>query len=212
MSLALLAPFLVGYLLGSIPFGLILTRLAGKGDIRAIGSGNIGTTNVLRTGSKLLAALTLLGDAAKGAIAVVLAPDLALVGATATGSAGADLSLIHSAMIAGAYGAILGHLYPVWLGFLGGKGVATYIGVLLGLAPLAAIAYCAVWLAVAATTRFSSLAALVATAASPALVWAFVGAGFAVPLVPLAVLMFWKHRANIARLVAGEETRIGQKG
>ncbi|MEO0729225.1 MAG: glycerol-3-phosphate 1-O-acyltransferase PlsY, partial [Pseudomonadota bacterium] len=203
MTLALLAPLIVGYLLGSIPFGLLLTRLAGKGDIRAIGSGNIGTTNVLRTGSKLLAALTLIGDALKGFVAVILAPDLALVASGLLGTGTANPDLIRAAMLAGAYGAIFGHLYPVWLSFLGGKGVATYIGVLLGLVPLAGITFCAIWLATALAFRFSSLSALVATAASPAVLWWLAGPGLALPIVPLVVLMFWKHRANIARLIAG---------
>ena len=154
-ALAYAAAFVFGYLCGSIPFGLLLTRLAGGPDIRAIGSGNIGATNVLRTGRKGLAAATLIGDMLKGTVAVLLA-------AAALGK---------DAAIAAALGAFLGHLFPVWLNFRGGKGVATYIGVLLGLAWPAAIVFCAIWLAVAALTRYSSLAALIASAATPVFLW-----------------------------------------
>ena len=154
-ALAYAAAFVFGYLCGSIPFGLLLTRLAGGPDIRAIGSGNIGATNVLRTGRKGLAAATLIGDMLKGTVAVLLAS--AVLG--------------KDAAIAAALGAFLGHLFPVWLNFRGGKGVATYIGVLLGLAWPAAIVFCAIWLAVAALTRYSSLAALIASAATPVFLW-----------------------------------------
>src|SRR5947209_2202324 len=151
-----LAALLVGYLCGSIPFGLILTRLAGTPDIRSVGSGNIGATNVLRTGRKGLAAGTLLGDALKGTAAVLIVEQLF----------GRELALLAAA------GAFLGHLFPVWLAFKGGKGVATYIGLLLALAWPAAGAFCLIWLAVAALSRYSSLAALVASAAAPPLLWA----------------------------------------
>src|SRR5215468_7653983 len=147
--------FIIGYLLGSIPFGLILTKLAGTQDLRSIGSGNIGATNVLRTGNKGLAAATLIGDMLKGTVAVIIA---------------GSLWGPNAAMIAG-LGAFLGHVFPVWLKFKGGKGVATYIGVLLGLAWPAALAFGVIWLAVAALTRYSSLAALVASAATPAILW-----------------------------------------
>jgi len=189
-----LAALLLGYLLGSIPFGLILTRLFGLGDLRQIGSGNIGATNVLRTGNKTVAALTLLLDAAKGTAAVLIA---ARFGETA-------------ALLA-ALGAFLGHLFPVWLGFRGGKGVATYIGVLLGLYWPAALAFCAVWLIVAFATRYSSLAALIASAASVAAL-AFAGhwrlAGLALLLM---LLLYWRHAGNIGRLARGEEARIGER-
>ena len=183
----------VGYLLGSIPFGLIFTHLSGTGDVRKIGSGNIGATNVLRTGSKGLAALTLVCDALKGTAAVLL---------------GAQLGPLPAML--GGLGAFLGHLFPVWLGFRGGKGVATYIGVALGLYWPAALAFCVVWLLVAITTRYSSLAALVASAAT-------VGALAITGNWPLAglfglltVLLYIRHAANIARLARGEETRIGE--
>ena len=194
------AALLFGYLCGSIPFGWILTRLAGTGDIRAIGSGNIGATNVLRTGRKGLAAATLIGDALKGTLAVLLiyyyyrsdyryfADELALPAAA---------------------GAFLGHLFPVWLGFKGGKGVATYIGLLLALAWPAAIAFALVWLAVAALTRYSSLAALIASAATPFAVW-FMGERPAAVLFALLTALLWMmHRANIVRLVNGTESKIG---
>ncbi len=184
-----------GYLLGSIPFGLILTRLVGTQDIRSIGSGNIGATNVLRTGRKGLAAATLLCDVLKGAAAVAVARWIG----------GMD------AGVAAAVGAFLGHLFPVWLKFKGGKGVATYIGVLLGLAWPAALVFGAVWLAVAAATRYSSLAALVASAATPAFLW-WMGEGTLAILFLLLTTALWiMHRANIARLVSGTEGKIGQR-
>ena len=193
-TLLALAGFGLGYLLGSIPFGLILTRLAGLGDVRKIGSGNIGATNVLRAGSKKLAALTLILDAAKGTAAVLLA---AQWGET-------------PALLAG-LGAFLGHLFPVWLGFRGGKGVATYIGVLLGLYWPAAIAFCAIWLAVAAITRYSSLSALAASAAVP-LILAVIGkTQIALLFLVFTVLLYWRHAENIGRLLRGEEGRIGAK-
>jgi glycerol-3-phosphate acyltransferase PlsY len=192
--LRLLTAFGFGYLLGSIPFGLILTRLAGLGDIRAIGSGNIGATNVLRTGSKKLAALTLLLDLLKGTAAVW---------------AGSHFGS-YAAMAAG-LGAFLGHLFPVWLGFRGGKGVATYIGVLLGLYWPGAIAFCATWLLVAAISRYSSLAALVASAVVPCLLLWVGQTRIAVLFLVFTVLLFWRHADNIGRLMRGEEGRIGAK-
>jgi glycerol-3-phosphate acyltransferase PlsY len=191
----LLAALLFGYLLGSIPFGVILTRLFGAGDLRKIGSGNIGATNVLRTGRKGLAAATLLGDALKGTVAVVLAKTY-----------GPDV------MVVAGLGAFLGHLFPVWLKFKGGKGVATYLGILVGMAWPAFLAFAGVWLGVAYLTRYSSLAALIACAATPPVLWAL---GFVQPaelFLLLTVLVFWKHRENISRLLAGTESRIGSKG
>jgi glycerol-3-phosphate acyltransferase PlsY len=190
------AAFLVGYLLGSIPFGFILTRWAGTPDIRTIGSGNIGATNVLRTGNKRLAAATLLGDALKGT-AAVLATELAF---------GRD-----AALVAG-LGALVGHIFPVWLGFKGGKGVATYIGVLIGLAWPAAIAFGLVWLAVAALTRYSSLAALLASAAVPLVLWFIADDRTAIFFAFLGLLLWVMHRPNIARLLAGTESKIGRSG
>jgi glycerol-3-phosphate acyltransferase PlsY len=193
-----LAALAFGYLLGSIPFGLILTRLAGTEDIRAIGSGNVGATNVLRTGRKGLAAATLLCDILKGTAAVLLMYWLW----------GRDHSIIAG------LGAFLGHLFPLWLKFRGGKGVATYIGVLVGLAAtgaswLAPIAFGAVWLAVAAITRYSSLAGLIACAATPAVLWASDDRQEAQLFLLLTVLVFVVHRENILRLVKGTESRIG---
>jgi glycerol-3-phosphate acyltransferase PlsY len=190
-----LAALAFGYLFGSIPFGLILTRMAGLGDVRKIGSGNIGATNVLRTGRKGLAAGTLLLDALKGTVPVLLAwtygPNIAVLAAL---------------------GAFLGHLFPVWLGFKGGKGVATLIGVLIGLKLTAALAFAGLWLAVAFATKYSSAAALVASAATPVVLW-LIGEGQMAELaVLLAVLLWWKHRENIRRLMAGTEGKIGQKG
>jgi len=195
-TLSFVLAFLFGYLCGSIPFGLILTRLAGTQDLRAIGSGNIGATNVLRTGNKGLAAATLLGDMLKGTVAVIVA-----------GQFGGP-----NAAIAAGIGAFLGHLFPVWLKFKGGKGVATYIGILLGLFWPAAAAFCAIWIAVALIFRYSSLAALVASAlVPPLLLWSHHTALAAVFAV-LSVLLWIMHRANIRRLMAGTEGRIGKKG
>ncbi|HET9687557.1 MAG TPA: glycerol-3-phosphate 1-O-acyltransferase PlsY [Pseudolabrys sp.] len=183
-----------GYLLGSIPFGLLLTRAAGGPDIRSIGSGNIGATNVLRTGHKGLAAATLLCDALKGTVAVLMAAHF-----------GAD-----AALMAG-LGAFLGHLFPVWLRFKGGKGVATYIGVLVGLYWPAALAFCAIWLVVAAVFRFSSLAALIASAMTPLTLW-LCGLPTVAAVFTLLTLLLWiKHRENIARLLSGTEGKIGGK-
>lgn len=185
--------FACGYFLGSIPFGLILAKLAGLGDLRQIGSGNIGATNVLRAGSKGLAALTLILDAAKGTAAVLLGAYW-----------GAD-----AAILAG-LGAFLGHLFPVWLGFRGGKGVATFIGVLLGLYWPGAIAFCAIWLLVAFATRYSSLAALVASGGSVC-VLALTGQWrLAALFLLLTFLLYIRHASNIGRLARGEEARIGE--
>src|SRR6266481_4550517 len=185
--------FVLGYLLGSIPFGLILTRLAGTQDPRSIGSGNIGATNVLRTGRKGLAAATLICDALKGTLAVVIA-----------GYYGGP----NAAMLA-AFGAFLGHLYPVWLNFRGGKGVATYIGVLIGLFWPAAVVFCVMWLATAFTTRYSSLSALIAAFVTPLFLWWFGHPALASQFVVMTMLLFWKHSENIKRLQAGTEGRIG---
>ncbi|TRB03145.1 glycerol-3-phosphate 1-O-acyltransferase PlsY [Rhizobium rhizogenes] len=187
---------LIGYLLGSIPFGLILTRMAGLGDVRKIGSGNIGATNVLRTGNKKLAAATLLLDALKGTAAVLVAN--ALWGYEAS-------------LVAGFF-AFLGHLFPVWLGFKGGKGVAVYIGVLLGAAPLMMLAFALIWLATAFITRYSSLSALLAMLIIPVALWVLGPEKTAMLVTLLSVISWWKHRENIARLLAGTESRIGQKG
>lgn len=189
-----LAAAVFGYLLGSIPFGLLLTKAAGLGDVRKIGSGNIGTTNVLRTGRKDLAAATLVLDALKGTLAVLVAwqwgPNTAVIAAL---------------------GAFVGHCYPVWLGFRGGKGVATYIGVLLGLKLFAGLAFCAIWILVAVATRYSSLSALVASLCAPFVLWRL-GEGQMTELaIVLTILLWWKHRENISRLLSGKESRIGGK-
>ncbi len=186
---------LVGYLLGSIPFGLVLTRFAGTADLRTIGSGNIGATNVLRTGRKGLAAATLLCDMLKGTFAVVLC-----------GYYGGP----NAAMLAG-LGAFLGHLFPVWLKFRGGKGVAVYIGVLIGLFWPAAVVFGVLWIATAATTRYSSLSALVASFVTPIFLWWFGHLALASLFAVLTLLLFYMHRENIRRLQAGTEGRIGEK-
>ena len=193
MTSAMLLPLLVGYLLGSIPFGLLLARVGGKGDIRAIGSGNIGATNVLRTGSKWLAAATLLLDAAKGAAAVLLAqvfwPDWVQFAAA---------------------GAMLGHLYPLWLKFSGGKGSATLLGVLAPLLWQAAIVYALVWVGLLLVVRIASVASLVAAASAP-LSAAVLDEDALFPLLlGFALLVIWKHRANLQRLFAGTEPRVGK--
>jgi glycerol-3-phosphate acyltransferase PlsY len=193
--LGLMAASACGYLLGSIPFGLILAKLAGLGDLRQIGSGNIGATNVLRTGNKGLAALTLVLDAVKGTAAVLLGAHWGLDG---------DLL--------GGLGAFLGHLFPVWLGFRGGKGVATYIGVLFGLYWPLGIVFCALWLAVALATRYSSLSALVASASIPCLLAVLGEWRLAALFVLLTSLLYWRHATNIGRLLRGEEARIGESG
>jgi glycerol-3-phosphate acyltransferase PlsY len=191
----LVVGFLLGYLLGSIPFGLVLTKLAGTQDLRSIGSGNIGATNVLRTGRKGLAAATLICDALKGTLAVVI-----------SGYYGGP----NAAMLA-ALGAFLGHLFPVWLKFRGGKGVAVYIGVLIGLFPPAALIFCAMWLATAFTTRYSSLSALVAAFITPLFLWWFSDPKLASLFAVLTMLLFYMHRENIKRLQAGTEGKIGAK-
>ena len=198
-SLSAQWPFLAGavlaYLLGSIPFGLVLTKLAGAGDIRKVGSGNIGATNVLRTGHKGLAAATLLLDGGKGTAAALLGfryggPDMAVIAALF---------------------AVIGHVFPVWLKFKGGKGVATALGILLGLSWMAGLAACLTWLAVAALFRYSSLAALAAMAASPFYAW-YLGAPQQGQMMALVfVLSLWTHRENISRLLKGEESKIGRK-
>ncbi len=189
------AALVFGYLCGSIPFGILLTRLAGAPDLRAVGSGNIGATNVLRTGRKGLAAATLLGDMLKGTAAVLIVHHVF----------GRD------AAIFAAVGAFLGHLFPVWLKFKGGKGVAFYIGLLLGLKCwLALAAFCAIWLAVAAATRYSSLAALIASAATPAVLWWSHNIREAELFLALTVLLWIMHRVNIARLLNGTESKIGR--
>jgi glycerol-3-phosphate acyltransferase PlsY len=187
--------FILGYLLGSIPFGLILTKLAGTQDLRSIGSGNIGATNVLRTGRKGLAAATLICDMLKGTAAVLIA-----------GHFGGP----NAAMLA-ALGAFLGHLFPVWLNFRGGKGVAVYIGVLIGLFWPAAVMFCLLWISTAATTRYSSLSALVAGFVTPIFLWWFGHPALASLFAVLTMLLFYMHRENIGRLQAGTEGRIGEK-
>jgi len=193
-----LVALIVGYLFGSIPFGIILTKLAGGPDLRSIGSGNIGATNVLRTGNKKLAAATLVGDMLKGTVAV-------LVGSYVIGGP--------QAALAAGVGAFLGHLFPVWLRFKGGKGVATYIGVLLGVKAVVALAFCAIWLGLAWLFRYSSLSALIASVLTPLLLWFWAGMPQAtVVMAVLSVLLWIMHRENIARLLAGTEGKIGQKG
>ena len=201
--LALVLALAFGYLLGSIPFGLMLTRAAGGPDIRAVGSGNIGATNVLRTGRKWLAAATLVCDMLKGTLAVLVSAHYA--GHEAALAAG------HYAALAAGLGAFLGHLFPVWLKFKGGKGVATYIGLLIGLYWPAALMFCLVWLAVAAVTRYSSLSALLASALTPLALWLLGQPSTAALFLGLSALLWIKHRGNIARLLAGSEGKIGAK-
>ena len=192
----LLAGFSAAYLLGSIPFGVILTRLAGAGDIRRIGSGNIGATNVLRTGRKGLAALTLVLDAGKGWLAVFIAGRLY----------GPDMAVI------ACYGVLIGHVFPLWLHFRGGKGVSTALGVLLALSWPVGVAALLAWVAVVVATRLSSLAALVAAAAAPVFAWFLATQQTTEFAVALAVLIWLRHLGNIRRLLRGEESRIGSKG
>lgn len=185
----------IGYLLGSIPYGMILARLMGLGNLREIGSGNIGATNVLRTGNKTAAALTLVLDAAKGALAVLLARVFA-------GEDAAQLA---------ALAAMLGHCYPVWLGFRGGKGVATFLGLMLALAWPVGLACCVAWLIGAGATRISSMGALAAASSSTFLL-VIMGYGYILLLgIALTIIVFWRHRANIHRIRAGVEPKIGQK-
>lgn len=183
-----------GYLMGSVPYGLLLTRIAGMGDIRAIGSGNIGATNVLRTGNKKLAALTLLLDGLKGFLAVFLV----------------GIVLHHGILITG-LAVVLGHLFPVWLKFKGGKGVATGFGVFFAIAWPLGVICCLVWLLVALTLRYSSLAALIACAVAPIVALFLVGKLPAEAVLLISALVYWKHKPNIQRLLRGEESRIGQK-
>lgn len=190
----LLAALVAGYLIGSIPFGLLLTRIAGLGDIRAIGSGNIGATNVLRTGNKMLALLTLLLDGGKGSVAVLIAQNF-----------GADVT------VCAALGAFAGHVFPVWLRFKGGKGVATFLGITLALNPIVGVAGCATWLLVAAISRISSAAALSAAALTPLYFWLAGQPQLAQLAVLLAVCIFYTHRENIRRLRQGLEPKIGAK-
>ncbi|RWP14293.1 MAG: glycerol-3-phosphate 1-O-acyltransferase PlsY [Mesorhizobium sp.] len=195
MTYSLIPALVFGYLLGSIPFGLLLTRAAGLGDVRKIGSGNIGATNVLRTGNKGLAAATLLLDALKGTAAALIAghfaPDLA---------------------IWAGLGAFLGHLFPVWLGFKGGKGVATYLGVLIGLAWQVALIFAVAWLVMAFLFRYSSLAALTAAVIVPIALYVLSTPQNAALFVVMSIIVFIKHRENISRLLAGTEGKIGAKG
>src|SRR5579883_2986945 len=194
-EVALPLGLVIGYLLGSIPFGLILTRLAGTPDLRSIGSGNIGATNVLRTGRKGLAAATLVLDALKGTAAVIIA-----------GYLGGP----EAAMLAG-LGAFLGHLFPVWLKFRGGKGVAVYIGILIGLYWPAAILFCVIWLATAVLTRYSSLSALIASVITPLFLLLLGHSALALLSAVLTLLLLYMHRANIQRLRTGTEGKIGQR-
>ena len=194
LALQYLAAFAFGYLCGSIPFGVLITRLAGAPDVRGIGSGNIGATNVLRTGRKGLAAATLLGDVLKGTVAVAVITHI----------------FGREAAVAAALGAFLGHLFPVWLKFKGGKGVATYIGLLLGFGlwiPL--LAFCVTWAVVAAATRYSSLAALLATIAAPMAISLKGDVPELRLFMILSILLWFMHRANISRLAHGTESRIG---
>ena len=194
-TLALILWAAIGYGLGSIPFGMVLARVMGLGNLREIGSGNIGATNVLRTGNKLAAALTLVLDGAKGAVAVLLARQFA----------GPDAVQI------AALAAFIGHCYPVWLGFRGGKGVATFLGIWLALAWPVGLACCATWLVAAAISRMSSLASL--TTAAFSTIWILIlGYGGTILLgMGLTLMMYWRHRENISRIKAGTESRIGQK-
>ncbi|PPR60942.1 MAG: putative glycerol-3-phosphate acyltransferase [Alphaproteobacteria bacterium MarineAlpha4_Bin2] len=182
---------IISYFLGSIPFGLLLTKISGAGDIRKIGSGNIGATNVLRTGRKGLAAATLLLDSAKGLIAVLIGK-----------SFGPDLAVI------AAWGAVIGHLFPVWLKFRGGKGGATALGVGMGLMPILALYAGLTWMAIAVTLRYSSLATLLAVASAPIYAWFMGYYQISEALVPLAILIWFKHSANIRRLSTGQEPKI----
>ena len=193
MTREMLLALALGYLFGSIPFGLLLTRVAGKGDIRGIGSGNIGATNVLRTGSKWLAALTLVLDCLKATAAILLAERL----------------LGDETAAFAATGALVGHLYPVWLGFRGGKGVATFLGILIALLPIAAGVYAAIWILLLLTLRISSVAGMTAAASAP-ITAAILHSSLLPMLLGFAVLVLWKHRENIARLLAGKEPRIGR--
>lgn len=203
MNLDQFLGFLLGYIAGSISFGLLLAKAGGKGDIRNIGSGNIGATNVLRTGSKKLAAATLLLDLAKGLVPVLLAKALLEQPATTPDAFFGPVPLA-------ALGAVLGHCFPVWLGFRGGKGVATNLGVSIGLAWQIGLAYALVWLVVAFLSRISSLAGMCAVIAAAMAAAALGFMGYVPALTVIAALVLWLHRANIARLLRGEEPKIGQ--
>ncbi len=189
-----LLSLLLGYLLGSIPFGVLLTRAGGAGDLRSVGSGNIGATNVLRTGRKGLAALTLILDGAKGAVAILI------VNAIWPGNQGLA-----------AVGALLGHLYPVWLRFKGGKGVATFFGIMLALHWPSGLVYAAVWLGLLALLRYSSVAGISAGLAAPVAAAGFGRFDLAILYLGFGLLVFWKHRGNLERLLAGTEPRVGSK-
>lgn len=193
MTREMILALLLGYLLGSIPFGLVLTRLGGKGDIRKVGSGNIGATNVLRTGSKPLAALTLILDCLKATAAVLIAQRLWSEDAAPIAAAGA----------------LVGHLYPVWLKFRGGKGVATFLGILIPLLPIAAVVYAVVWILLLLTIRISSVAGMTAAVSAP-ITAAIIHSSLLPMLLGFAVLVLWKHRENILRLRRGTEPRIGR--
>jgi glycerol-3-phosphate acyltransferase PlsY len=195
MTINLIVAAVFGYLLGSIPFGLLVTRAAGLGDVRKIGSGNIGATNVLRTGNKGLAALTLVLDMLKGTAAALIAGHFA-----------PELGL------AAGFAAFIGHIFPVWLGFKGGKGVATYLGVLLGLSWQAALVFAVVWLALAFLLRYSSVSSLAAAVAAPVFLYFTGHADLAIVFAVMSAIIWIKHHANISRLLAGSETRIGSKG
>ena len=195
MTINLIVAAVFGYLLGSIPFGLLVTRAAGLGDVRKIGSGNIGATNVLRTGNKGLAALTLLLDMLKGTAAALIAGHFA-----------PELGL------AAGFAAFIGHIFPVWLGFKGGKGVATYLGVLVGLAWQAALVFAVVWLALAFLLRYSSVSSLMAAVAAPVFLYFTGHTDLAIVFAVMSAIIWIKHHANISRLLAGTETRIGSKG
>ncbi|MCX2698983.1 MULTISPECIES: glycerol-3-phosphate 1-O-acyltransferase PlsY [Ochrobactrum] len=194
-SLVSLGTLIFGYILGSIPFGLVLTRLAGLGDVRAIGSGNIGATNVLRTGNKKLAAATLILDALKGTVAVLIAWRFG-----------------EAAAIAAGFGAFIGHLFPVWIGFKGGKGVATYLGILIGLAWPSALVFIAAWIITALLTRYSSLSALVASLIVPIVLYMRGDPAIAGLFAVMTLIIFIKHHTNISRLLSGTESKIGKKG
>lgn len=192
--MAILAALVLGYFFGSIPFGLLLTKLTGHGDIRSIGSGNIGATNVLRTGNKKLAAATLILDILKGTAAVLIVSYF-----------NKDLALIAG------FSVFIGHIYPVWLGFKGGKGVATYLGILIGLAWPVALIFIAVWIVVALLTRFSSLSALIATIVAPLSLYMQGEGKTALLFALLTLIIFYTHRTNIQRLINGTESKIGEK-
>ncbi len=203
-----LLALLLGYALGSIPFGLLLARAAGKGDIRQVGSGNIGATNVLRTGSKGLAAAVLLLDFAKGLVPVLVAGWLVSDDAARIhGSFG----LVEGTKSFAALGAVLGHCFPVWLKFKGGKGVATSAGVSFGIAWPIGLAYALVWLVASAMARISSVGGISAAIGAPFAAWLFGFEFYVLPLALIALLIVWQHRANIRRLLAGEEPKIGRK-